>query len=98
MDSEGQMQLPDDDEEDLCRVWDMAMDKVKFFIHLKEFLFYLLERVMNSLPQNCCIRKGNFNTIERKMKWIKTCHFVINSVDNFVYYSLFVYKIYIRYI
>uniref|UniRef100_A0A4W6DB91 Serum amyloid A-like 1 n=1 Tax=Lates calcarifer TaxID=8187 RepID=A0A4W6DB91_LATCA len=26
-DSEGQMQLPDDDEEDLCRVWDMAMDK-----------------------------------------------------------------------
>nr|XP_046251132.1 protein saal1 isoform X2 [Scatophagus argus] len=27
VDSEGQMQLPDDDEEDLCRVWDMAMDK-----------------------------------------------------------------------
>ncbi|XP_072242089.1 protein saal1 [Leuresthes tenuis] len=26
-DSEGQMQLSDDDEEDLCRVWDMAMDK-----------------------------------------------------------------------
>ncbi|CAK6961495.1 protein saal1 [Scomber scombrus] len=26
-DSEGQMQLTDDDEEDLCRVWDMAMDK-----------------------------------------------------------------------
>ncbi|KAM4573655.1 protein saal1 [Odontesthes bonariensis] len=25
--SEGQMQLSDDDEEDLCRVWDMAMDK-----------------------------------------------------------------------
>ncbi|XP_034540994.1 protein saal1 isoform X2 [Notolabrus celidotus] len=25
--SEGEMQLPDDDEEDLCRVWDMAMDK-----------------------------------------------------------------------
>ncbi|XP_039989690.1 protein saal1 [Xiphias gladius] len=25
--SEGQLQLPDDDEEDLCRVWDMAMDK-----------------------------------------------------------------------
>lgn len=25
--SEGPMQLPDDDEEDLCRVWDMAMDK-----------------------------------------------------------------------
>ncbi|XP_071353123.1 protein saal1 isoform X2 [Trachinotus anak] len=25
--SEGQMQLPEDDEEDLCRVWDMAMDK-----------------------------------------------------------------------
>ncbi|KAG7245447.1 hypothetical protein INR49_010898 [Caranx melampygus] len=25
--SEGQMELPDDDEEDLCRVWDMAMDK-----------------------------------------------------------------------
>ena len=29
--SEGQMNLSDDDEEDLCRVWDMAMDKVKFF-------------------------------------------------------------------
>lgn len=27
MDSEGQMELSDDDEEDLCRVWDMAMDK-----------------------------------------------------------------------
>ncbi|XP_045885370.1 protein saal1 isoform X1 [Micropterus dolomieu] len=27
VDSEGQMQLSDDDEEDLCRVWDMAMDK-----------------------------------------------------------------------
>ncbi|XP_061773206.1 protein saal1 [Nerophis ophidion] len=26
-DSEGQMQLTDDDEEDLCRVWDMAMDR-----------------------------------------------------------------------
>lgn len=25
--SEGPMQLPEDDEEDLCRVWDMAMDK-----------------------------------------------------------------------
>lgn len=31
-DSEGQMQLTDDDEEDLCRVWDMAMDKVGCFI------------------------------------------------------------------
>lgn len=48
VDSEGQMQLPDDEEEDLCRVWDMAMDKVKFFIRLKDFLFYLLERVMNT--------------------------------------------------
>lgn len=27
-DSDGQMQLTDDEEEDLCRVWDMAMDKV----------------------------------------------------------------------
>ncbi|XP_056907849.1 protein saal1 isoform X1 [Takifugu flavidus] len=26
-DSEGQMELPDGDEEDLCKVWDMAMDK-----------------------------------------------------------------------
>ncbi|XP_029379766.1 protein saal1 [Echeneis naucrates] len=26
-DTEGQMQLPEDDEEDLCKVWDMAMDK-----------------------------------------------------------------------
>ncbi|XP_074534458.1 protein saal1 [Halichoeres trimaculatus] len=26
-DSEGEMELPEDDEEDLCRVWDMAMDK-----------------------------------------------------------------------
>lgn len=25
--SEGQMELPDEDEEDLCKVWDMAMDK-----------------------------------------------------------------------
>lgn len=32
MDSEGQMQLPDDDEEDLCKVWDMAMDKVQVLI------------------------------------------------------------------
>lgn len=31
VDSEGQMQLSDDDEEDLCRVWDMAMDKVEMF-------------------------------------------------------------------
>lgn len=31
VDSEGQMQLPDEDEEDLCRVWDMAMDKVELF-------------------------------------------------------------------
>lgn len=28
--SEGQMELPDEDEEDLCKVWDMAMDKVNF--------------------------------------------------------------------
>lgn len=28
VDSEGQMELPDEDEEDLCKVWDMAMDKV----------------------------------------------------------------------
>lgn len=35
VDSEGQMQLPDDDEEDLCRVWDMAMDKVEVFIGFK---------------------------------------------------------------
>ncbi|XP_068170258.1 protein saal1 [Antennarius striatus] len=27
LDAEGEMQLPDEDEEDLCRVWDMAMDK-----------------------------------------------------------------------
>ncbi|XP_031138849.1 protein saal1 [Sander lucioperca] len=27
VDSEDQMQLPDDDEENLCRVWDMAMDQ-----------------------------------------------------------------------
>lgn len=29
-DPEGEMQLPEDDEEDLCRVWDMAMDKVEY--------------------------------------------------------------------
>lgn len=28
--SEGQMELPDEDEENLCKVWDMAMDKVKY--------------------------------------------------------------------
>ena len=27
-DSDTPMQLADDEEEDLCRVWDMAMDKV----------------------------------------------------------------------
>lgn len=37
-DSEGQMELTDDDEEDLCRVWDMAMDKVVFFL----CVFYLI--------------------------------------------------------
>lgn len=26
--SDGPMELSDDEEEDLCRVWDMAMDKV----------------------------------------------------------------------
>lgn len=31
MNSEAPMQLPSDDEEDLCKVWDMAMDKVQFF-------------------------------------------------------------------
>lgn len=30
VDSEGQMELSDEDEEDLCKVWDMAMDKVKY--------------------------------------------------------------------
>lgn len=34
VDSEGQMQLPDDDEEALCRVWDMAMDKVQLFVRV----------------------------------------------------------------
>lgn len=48
VDFEGQMQLPDDDEEDLCRVWDMAMDKVKFYIRLKDFLIYLLKHLMNA--------------------------------------------------
>lgn len=28
--SEGQMELPEEDEEDLCKVWDMAMDEVKY--------------------------------------------------------------------
>lgn len=28
--SEGEIELPDEDEEDLCKVWDMAMDKVKY--------------------------------------------------------------------
>lgn len=28
VDSEGQMELSVEDEEDLCRVWDMAMDEV----------------------------------------------------------------------
>lgn len=32
VDSEGQMQLSDTDEEDLCRVWDMAMDKVQISV------------------------------------------------------------------
>ncbi len=36
VDFEGQMQLPDEDEEDLCRVWDMAMDKVEFFFSVSQ--------------------------------------------------------------
>ncbi len=31
VDSDGPLQLPDEHEEDLCRVWDMAMDKVEVF-------------------------------------------------------------------
>lgn len=31
METEGQMELSDDDEEDLCKVWDMAMDKVTVY-------------------------------------------------------------------
>lgn len=37
-DSEGQMQLSDDDEEDLCKVWDMAMDKVRSSFSLSTML------------------------------------------------------------
>lgn len=40
--SEGQMELPDEDEEDLCKVWDMAMDKVKH-CHLFSTEFSFIE-------------------------------------------------------
>lgn len=40
--SEGQMELPDEDEEDLCKVWDMAMDKVKH-CHLFSIEFSFIE-------------------------------------------------------
>lgn len=52
VDSEGQMQLPDDDEEDLCRVWDMAMDKVQFLmsqeLHILIDLPELFMNIVNS--------------------------------------------------
>lgn len=39
--SEGQMELSDDDEEALCKVWDMAMDKVEFLILVPETLCFV---------------------------------------------------------
>nr|XP_040017717.1 protein saal1 [Gasterosteus aculeatus aculeatus] len=51
--SEGQMQLSDDDEEDLCRVWDMAMDKdVAGF--LQEFK--ATDILLGVIAKSCCPR------------------------------------------
>lgn len=41
METEGQMELSEEDEEDLCKVWDMAMDKVRS--RIITFYFSLLE-------------------------------------------------------
>lgn len=40
METEGQMELSNDDEEDLCKVWDMAMDKVHWWIITIYLLFF----------------------------------------------------------
>lgn len=37
--TEGQMQLSEDYEEDLCKVWDMAMNKVQFLISISIYIF-----------------------------------------------------------
>ncbi|KAM8892302.1 protein saal1 [Spinachia spinachia] len=51
--SEGQMELSDDDEEDLCRVWDMAMDKdVAGF--LQEFK--ATDILLGVIAKSCCPR------------------------------------------
>lgn len=70
VDSEGQMQLPDDDEEDLCKVWDMAMDKVQVLICVPQASHsYLLT---GTLYEQCHfqgmngIHKSNYNPIEKK--------------------------------
>lgn len=39
---EGPMQLSDDDEDDLCKVWDMAMDKVEFLLQLVSCLMVII--------------------------------------------------------
>uniref|UniRef100_A0A3Q4BE37 Serum amyloid A like 1 n=1 Tax=Mola mola TaxID=94237 RepID=A0A3Q4BE37_MOLML len=53
LDSEGQMQLPDEDEEDLCRVWDMAMDKDVAGL-LQEFK--TTDILMGVISKSCCPR------------------------------------------
>lgn len=40
-DSDSQTELADDDEEDLCRVWDMAMDKVFSMLSLLSVVWKL---------------------------------------------------------
>lgn len=44
---EAQVKLTDDDEEDLCKVWDMAMDKVHFptVSRYKVYLVLLIEQL-----------------------------------------------------
>ena len=51
--SEGQMELPDEDEEDLCKVWDMAMDKVKYW-HLFSIEFRVLLKWLLSKEHTMC--------------------------------------------
>lgn len=54
VDSDGQMELPDEDEEDLCKVWDMAMDKVKHCDLLRRNVWFKeTHSALNKLNEFC---------------------------------------------
>lgn len=53
--SDGQIHLTDDEEEDLCCFWDMAIDKVVYcsrfpFVHYIIITFWLCALYANSIP------------------------------------------------